>query len=65
MNPTHDPAQPSILAARLGELAALGRRPPAQATPRLPFVLTHLRQRARAREEAGDKLKANEFLAGG
>jgi hypothetical protein len=62
---THDPAQAHILAARLGELAAHGRPQLGQATPRLPVLVAQLRQRARARQEAKDKLKAQVFLAGG
>jgi hypothetical protein len=65
MPTTHDPAQARLLAARLGELAALGRPQPAHDTPRLPFVVAQLHQRVRAQEEARDKMKANEFLAGG
>jgi hypothetical protein len=65
MPTTHDPAQAQLLASRLGELAALGRPQVGQATGRLPVVVTRLRQRIRARDEARDKLKANEFLAGG
>jgi hypothetical protein len=60
---THDPAQPHILAARLGELAALGRPQPIQA--RLPVILSRLRQHVAERQDARDKLKAHEFLAGG
>jgi DNA-binding transcriptional regulator YiaG len=30
--------------------------------PRLSAILNHLRQRARSREEAADKLRANEFM---
>jgi hypothetical protein len=62
---THDPAQAHILAARLGELAAHGRPRPGQATPGLPSVLARLRATALARQEARDKLNAQEFLAGG
>jgi hypothetical protein len=66
MNPPYDPARARLLAARLGELAALGRPQVGQATPtRLPSVLAQQRKRVRAREEARDKLKAEEFLAGG
>jgi hypothetical protein len=61
MQPTHDFQQARLLASRLGELAALGRTQPAQT--RLP-VISQLRKRL-ARQQARDKLKANEFLAGG
>jgi hypothetical protein len=62
---THDPAhgQARLLASRLGELAALNRPP--QVQTRLPFVVTHLRRQVAERQQARDKLKANEFLAGG
>jgi hypothetical protein len=36
-----------------------------QATPQLPVVLSQLRRHVAERQQARDKLKAHEFLAGG
>jgi hypothetical protein len=65
MHPSQDPARARLLAARLGELAALGRQQLGQATLGLPFIVTQLRRHVAERRQARDKLKANEFLAGG
>jgi hypothetical protein len=55
--------QAQLLAARLGELAALTRPQVVQA--RQAFITTQLRRHASERRHARDKLKAHEFLAGG
>jgi hypothetical protein len=74
----HDPARQAALAlsGRLGSLAAErpAARPGVNVTqsdavtpalpPRLSAILGHLRQRARIREHAADKLRANVFLVG-
>jgi hypothetical protein len=59
----HHNAQAQLLASRLGELAALNR--PQQTQTRLPFVISQLRRQVAERQDARQKVKASEFLAGG
>jgi hypothetical protein len=74
----HDLARQATLALpeRLGSLAAErpAARPEANVTqfdaaapaltPRVSAILGHLRHRARTREHAADKRRANEFMVG-
>lgn len=65
MNPTQDSTrqQPQLFSQRLGEMAATQPRP-VQPASRLGALLGRLSQRRLEREEAMDKLKANEFILG-
>jgi hypothetical protein len=51
-------------AAQLGTLAAQNPGRPVQTDPRLATLLSRLRARRRAKEEAEDKLRANNLILG-
>jgi hypothetical protein len=67
MNPLNDraPHQAQLFSSHLGEMAA--SRPPTQPpfapTSRLLAILSHFRERSRAKEHAMHKLRMNEFMA--